>query len=250
MSTPTEVAQLITATNNLTQTVIDKRSEITSTVNAKITQLDNWKASLTPAKIAAEPRYVSTIDLTGLSSDRYYPVWWAAVNSKSGIQKIVICRNQSDDAALDPFNTQDGNLAGLFLEIENAATLSNGLRYFSVVRLSQVLRKTVRNIRHGMRCANVLPADGQLSDTYYVQNKINPYRCGLYLRGGLTYRVISNYHAALDYSRDDGEVEIFASSVFAHKGRWMVRSYDINDPFLGSEYDNFTAPYNAFPYDL
>jgi len=250
MSNPTEVAALITAANNLTQTVIDKRSEITSTVNAKIAQLDNWKASLTPGKLVAEPRYVSTIDLTGLSTDRYYPVWWAAVSGKGGIQRIVICRHYSDDQALDPFNTQNGNLAGLFLEIENIATLNSSLKYFTVVRLSQVLRTTVRNIRHGMRCANVLPADGHLSDTYHVQNKINPYRCGLYLRGGLTYSVISNYHKSLNYSREDGEVEIFASSTFTHKGRWMVTSYPIDDPFLGPEYDNFMPPYNPFPYDL
>jgi len=250
MSTPTEVAKLITAANNLTQTVIDKRSEITSTVNAKIAQLDNWKASLTPQSIAAAKNYVSAIDLTGLSTDRYYPVWWSGVSGKSDIQRIVICRHYSDDEDLDPFNTQNGNLAGLFLEIETIATLSSVLRYFAVVRLSQVLRKTVRNIRHGMRCANVLPADGHLSDTYHTQNKINPYRCGLYLRGGLTYRVISNYHALLNYSREDGEVEISASSVFTHKGRWMAKSYNINDPFLGPEYDNFMPPYNPFPYDL
>jgi len=251
MSNPTEVAQLITAANNLTQTVIDKRSEITSTVNAKIAQLDNWKNSLTPAKISAEPRYVSTIDLTGLSTDRYYPVWWFGANSTDDLQRIVICRHYSNDKELDPFGTGDGNLAGLFLEIENISPLNSALKYFAVVRLSQVLRKTVRNIRHGMRCANVLPADGHLSNnSHYVNNKINPYRSGLYLRGGLTYMVISNCHKSLNYSREDDEVEIFASSAFNHKGRWMAKSYDINDPFLGPEYDDFKAPYNAFPYDL
>jgi len=74
MSNPSEVAALVTAANNLTQTVLNQHNTIKNTVNAKIKQLDDWKDGVTPQSIEAEPRYVSTIDLTGLSTDRYYPV--------------------------------------------------------------------------------------------------------------------------------------------------------------------------------
>jgi len=108
----------------------------------------------------------------------------------------------------------------------------------------------VRNVRHAMRCASVLPADGQLTDSIWTQQKACVYRSGLYLRGGLTYRAISNFHQTLEYSTVDTEVEIFASSTFSTRGRWMVKSYHIDDPFLGEDYDNFTAPYHAFPYPV
>jgi len=206
----------------------------------------------TLARLSAEPRYVSPIDLTGLPTNRYYPVWWGAGSGTTGVQKITIARNNADDSNLDPFGTGNTSVAGLFLDIEqinfqNSITSPN---YMRIKNLSQTTRKTVRNVRHAMRCSNVLPADGQLSDNTWTQNKACLYRSGLYLRGGLTYRAISNFHPSLGYSTVDTEVEILASSTFTVRGRWMVKSYDINDPFLGPEYDNFTAPYNAFPYPV
>jgi len=203
-------------------------------------------------KLSAEPRYVSTIDLTGLSTDRYYPVWWAAGSSRMGVQQITIARNSNNDAALDPFGDGSTSVATLFLDMEQT-NIPNSLtnpNYLRVKNLTQSFRKTVRNVRHTMRCANVLPADGQLTNNAWTQQKACVYRSGLYLRGGLRYWVTSNYHASLNYSTVDTEVEIFASSELGTKGRWMVKSYDINDPFLGSEYENFTVPYNDFPYPV
>jgi len=250
MSTPTEMAALITATNNLTQTVIDKRTEITSTVNAKIAQLDNWKNNLTPTKIGAEPRYVSTIDLTGLSTERYYPVWWPGRNVRSGILNVDIFRHNLDYDGLNPFDENSTVSAALFLQIEQLSSPNSKPNFFNVVRLSQMLRNTVRNIRHGMRCANVLPVDGQLgNDTTYIPNKISPNQSGLYLRGGLPYTVVSNRYQELQYSREDAEVEIQTLSGNLN-GRWMVKSYAIDDPFLGEEYNNFTAPHSPFPYNV
>jgi len=248
MSNPTEVGALVTAASNLTQAVIDTRAEIMNTVNAKIVQLDNWKKNLTPASISAESRYASTIDLTGLSTDRYYPVWWPGSPVNRGPVRITILRSRRDNQELDPFNDQNPNVAGLLLDIEQVSSPSASPKYFDVLRLRQVFRKTVRNIRHGMRCSSIQPVGGEIGDNpEYVPQKINPSRSGLYLRGGLTYTVLSNYHAALSYSNVDEEVEISTFEDGSAKGRWMVKSYPIDDPFLGPEYDNFLAPYNAFP---
>jgi len=203
-------------------------------------------------KLSAEPRYLSTIDLTGLSTNRYYPVWWGHGSSNFGVQKITLSRNNTDDANLDPFGTGNTSVAVLFLDIEQT-NIQNSIaspNYLHVKNLSQIIRNTVRNVRHAMRCSSVLPADGNLSDNVWTQNKACLYRSGVYLRGGLTYRATSNFHKNLNYSRLDTEVECFASATFSTKGRWMVKSYDINDPFLGPEYDNFIAPYNAFPYTV
>jgi len=208
--------------------------------------------ALALTRLSAHPKYISTIDLTGLATSKYYPVWWTAYSGKYGRQRITISRNNTDDAELDPFGTGNNQLAALLLEIEQTNfqnTLTNPA-YLQVINLTQLTRKTVRNIRHAMRCASVLPADGQLSNNVWTQAKASPYISGLYLRGGLTYRVISDQHLALNVSRLDTEVEASASSTFSTKGRWMVKSYDMGDPFLGADYDNFAAPYHAFPYPL
>jgi len=205
----------------------------------------------TLGRLSAEPRFISTIDLTGLSTNRYYPVWWQHNSSKQGRQKITIARVNNDDANLDPFGT-GSTTAALLLEIEQTNhifTTATSI-YTRITNLSQLTRKTVRQIRYQMRCSSVQPEDGQLTDNFFTQNAINPYRSGLYLRGGLTYRVLSNFHQALEYSRTDTEVVCSASATFTTRGAFMVKSYDINDPFLGPEYDNFTTPYNEFPYPL
>jgi len=260
MSTPSEVAALVTAVNNLTQTVLNTRNEITNTVNNKIAELNAWKAALTPDSISAEPRYVSTIDLTGLSTNRYYPVWWKNPLNPWNNRLITIARYYSDDYQLNPFNTGGVQIAGLLLELEGAAhNSSSDTRILQVKRLSQTLRKTVRLIRFRMHCASVLPVPGVPLGPHITDARSHSHS-GLYLRGGLSYKFFSNFHGVpqqwanpvMNYSREDGEVEMwrYKDTANNHGGRWMVKSYDINDPFLGDEYDDFVTPYNAFPYDI
>jgi len=201
------------------------------------------------AKLSAEPRYVSTIDLTGLSTDRYYPVWWNGYSAKQGSQKILIARHFSDDTDLNPFGTGNNQVAGLILEIEQFGYRGVKPRAFAVRILEQTLRKTVRNMNHGFRCANVLPINGNLGDSYYVTNKIHPFISGLYLRGGLSYQAITNYKNKLSFSREETEVEINSYATGNATGRWMAKSYDINDPFLGPEYNDFTQ-YQPFPHNI
>jgi len=120
---------------------------------------------------------------------------------------------------------------------------------FIVHLLTQTLRKTVRNLSFGFKCANVLPIDGNLGDSALVASKIHPYISGLYLRGGLSYRAITNNPNKLKFSREDTEVEISSYTVGNVTGRWTAKSYDINDPFLGPEYNNFTQ-YQPFPHNI
>jgi len=253
MSNPSEVAALVTATNNLTQTVIDTRSQITSTVATKIAELDAWKAALGPADIPAEPRYHSVIDLTGLPTDRFYPVWWRANATGYGPQHLSIERYYSDDQALNPFGTGGAHIASLLLEIEMSDyPWGGGANFMQVKRLSQTYRKTVRQIRFRMKGISVGPVPGHTQATW-ANSPDCPSRSGLYLRGGLTYQAFRNQLLQLHYSREHGQVEVY-SEVRAGgaqgSGRWMAQSHDINDEFLGPDYDDFHTPYNAFPYDV
>ncbi|WP_430515365.1 tail fiber protein [Xenorhabdus bovienii] len=67
---------------------------------------------------------------------------------------------------------------------------------------------------------------------------------GCYLRGGLTYHVTSNFNN-LDYSRKEDEVEIWhgVSDSDKREIKWTVKSYAIDDPLLGKDYDDTVLPY-------
>jgi len=252
MSNPSEIAALVTASNNLTQAVINHRSEINNTVDTEIRELNAWKNALTPPSIAAEPRYLSTIDLTGLSTDRYYPVWWFHLSNDDGVLTISITRNYARDRELDPFGTGGIHVAGLLMELEQVAHLWSGDACFlHMKRLSQTYRKTVRKLGFAMKCHSVEAVPGY-SLASWANSTTCPMRSGVYLRGGLTYTVLSNQIMLLSHSKLDTPVEIYSevrsTANGQESGRWMVKSYHKDDPFLGDEYDDFMAPYAAFPY--
>jgi len=253
MSNTNDVAALVTATNHLTQTVVNTRSEIVNTVTAKIAELDAWKAALAPSDAKAEPRYHSVIDLTGLPTDRFYPVWWWSKQA-NGTQTLTFARNYADDKHLNPFGLGVTHLAGLTLEIEQIGNVWSGAANFlQVVRLSQTYRNTVRQIRFAMKCASVGPVPGH-SLGAWANSPDCPAKSGLYLRGGLTYQVFGNQPPDhLVYSREYGAAEVYSevrSGGALGSGRWLAQSYPLDDPFLGPDYDDFKTPYNAFPYTV
>ncbi|WP_248000720.1 pyocin knob domain-containing protein [Photorhabdus hindustanensis] len=57
----------------------------------------------TVADIQSEPRYTTTIDLTGLSTERYYPVWWAFPTNIGANSWLTLHRPYSYDAEKKTF---------------------------------------------------------------------------------------------------------------------------------------------------
>ncbi|WP_275349864.1 hypothetical protein [Xenorhabdus bovienii] len=51
----------------------------------------------TAEAIQAEPRFNTTIDLTGLSSDRYYPVWWRFPSNDGANSWLTIHRRLTEE---------------------------------------------------------------------------------------------------------------------------------------------------------
>ncbi|EFK3044346.1 hypothetical protein A8319_002480 [Escherichia coli] len=251
MSLTTEIASLTQAANRLTEEVSNKQSAIDKKVNDKIKELEHWKNNLKAVDVAGEPRYTSIIDLTGLSSERYYPVWWRFPDNRNGENKITICRSFNEDLNRYPFGQGVTHLAALFLEMEGVDCSWGGdAQHLSIIRLSQNYRKTVKQINLSMKCI-ARPIDGS-RPLYQNVHSGDDYNCqiqsGIYLRGGLTYHVINNFTHQVNYSRLDTEVEIGraiqANNVSEIK--WTVKSYAINDPFLGSEYDEYRAAYTQY----
>ncbi|CEE93504.1 hypothetical protein XNA1_3890001 [Xenorhabdus nematophila str. Anatoliense] len=203
--------------------------------------------TLSAADVKGEPRYNQTIDLTGLSTDRYYPVWWQFPSNGGANSWLTINRWYAEDREKDLFSKGEFHIAGLLLQIEGGDFIWGGdAKYLNIKRIRQTYRKTVKNVRHGMMSI-ARPIDGK----YPLYENVKPgdiVYCkrfsGCYLRGGLTYHVTSNF-SDVNYSRKDDEVEISSAlepqSNFEIK--WMVKSYAIDDPILGKDYDDIVLPY-------
>ncbi|WP_275390287.1 tail fiber protein [Xenorhabdus bovienii] len=203
----------------------------------------------TAEAIQAEPRFNTTIDLTGLSSDRYYPVWWRFPSNDHGANPwLTIHRNYAEDRGdKNPFGKDVTHLAGLSLQIEGGDVPWGGdAQYLNIKRISQTYRNTVKNIRYGMMSI-ARPIEGKYP-LYQDAKSGDIVECytlsGCYLRGGLTYHVTSNF-SGIRYSRNEEEVEIDSSlqSYNNFEIKWMAKSYAIDDPILGKEYDDTVLPY-------
>ncbi|WP_275350280.1 gp53-like domain-containing protein [Xenorhabdus bovienii] len=201
----------------------------------------------TAEAIQAEPRFNTTIDLTGLSSDRYYPVWWRFPSNDGANSWLTIHRSYAEDRGdKNPFGKDETHLAGLLLQIEGGDSPWGGdAHYLNIKRISQTYRKTVKNIHHKMMSI-ARPIDGKfpILDSAKSGDTVLCYTySGCYLRGGLTYHITSNF-SGICHSREEGEVEISQWSD-GHKWeiKWMAKSYAIDDPILGKEYDDTVLPY-------
>ncbi|QTL39154.1 phage tail protein [Xenorhabdus budapestensis] len=203
--------------------------------------------TLNAQDVQGEPRFNMTIDLTGLSTDRYYPVWWRFPSNDGANPWLTIHRWYAEDREKDLFSKGEVHIAGLLLQIEGGDVPWGGdAKYLNIKRIHQRYRKTVKNICYGMMSI-ARPIDGKYPLYEKVKSGDIVY-CkrfsGCYLRGGLTYHVTSNF-SDIHYSRKDDEVEISSAlepqSNFEMK--WVVKSYAIDDPLLGKDYDDTVLPY-------
>ncbi|EDP59432.1 hypothetical protein [Vibrio sp. AND4] len=236
------------ASKQLADKVKETSSQIEATVASKIEQLDQWKANVKADQISGQARYAHDIDLTELPVDHFFPVWWKMATNEQGGCDITIARHYSRDHNLKPFGEGIVHVAGLLLQIEGCDSGWGGdAQYLQIKRLSQTYRETVRKVAHRMMCI-VRPVDGS-RPIYSGVTSGNVVACtvrsGCYLRGGLRYKVLTNWNADLKYSRELDEVEITreTSSKDNWEIKWTAKAYSIHDALLGERYPEIR---NAF----
>ena len=103
MALEQDIAALVAASDNLTQAVEQKIAHIDQKVDQSESDFRQWRTSVQAKDINGEALYKSVIDLTGLSTDHFYPVWWSMPSNREGETQLTICRNYADDAGLAPF---------------------------------------------------------------------------------------------------------------------------------------------------
>lgn len=191
--------------------------------------------------------YKTTIDLTGLSTDYFYPVWW--LMPLNGETRISIFRHFAENYSQFPFGPDVTHLAGLEMQLEGAAHPWDGnANYLTLKRLAQTYRPTVRQLQFGMM-AIARPVDNK-KPLYngWTDGQLVPCaaRSGCYLRGGLTYHVEKTFPENFWYSRDENEVTIYAEDHHPNfEIRWTVKPFHINDPALGPELNNKYPQYDS-----
>ncbi|MBJ2147538.1 hypothetical protein JC606_14270 [Vibrio sp. IB15] len=231
--------QQTAASKQLSDDVKGKMDQVNATVAAKVKQLDAWKESATADKMKGVARYKHIIDLTGISSDYFFPVWWVMPTNEHGGAEIDITRGYSRDRHLSPFGEGVTHLAGLLLEIEgNSYGWSGDAEYLQIKRISQTYRETVKKVAFRMSCI-ARPVDG--SKPMYMGVKSGgivgcPVFSGCYLRGGLTYTVMTNWNTDIHFSKEVGEAEIGHYSGVSGEIKWVAKAYALDDPFLGERY--------------
>ncbi|MEZ8852244.1 hypothetical protein AB6E22_14235 [Vibrio cyclitrophicus] len=244
-------AEQTAASQALSQEVAGKMGEIDQKVVEAKDSFERWRGDVQAKDINGQSVYKSVIDLTGLSTDNFYPVWWGMPGNKEGESRVTISRGYSEDRNLAPFGQGVSHIAGLNLQIEGAGCPWSGdANYLTIKRLSQTYRKTARAVQFGMKCiarpiSNVKPLYAGYEAGQVVSHSL---RSGCYLRGGLTYHVIKNFDGQLWYSREDGEVSAGTSSQATFEIDWKVKAYHIDDPFLGPDYEESRLAY-TLDYD-
>lgn len=224
-----------------TETVAGMMGKIDQRVAQKLGEMDQWRDGVKAADLQGEGRYQYNIDLTGLSTDVYYPVWWRMpATGSTETTKINICRHyswQSNDAKFN--GKTDTHVASLLLDMEGAdVAWGGGANFLNIKRLIERYRHTVKKISFGMSCivrplTGNLPLYGSYSNGQVIGCQR---RSGCYLRGGLSYKVFSNFPINLQYSRENEEVSIDSHKDSVWEINWVVKPYPIDDEFLGDDY--------------
>lgn len=236
------------ASQALSQEVAGKMGQIDTQVAQKIAELNTWKSGLKADQIEGVARYAKIIDLTGLPTDYFFPVWWTFPGNNHGGGEISITRDYSENGgAANPF--QDGSpnhIAGLLLQLEGGTVPWGGdSQYLHIKRLGQTYRETLRNLRYAMLCiARAVDSSKPLyGGVLNGQITSCSMASGCYLRGGLTYHALTNWPSNLTYSRELGEVEITRSVQSTFEIKWVAKAYPISDAILGTQYPDKVVAY-------
>ena len=241
MGIETTITKVVEACNKLTETVTNQVGKIDARVEAMSGQFMAWRNSVQAKDINGRALYKQEIDLTGLSTDVLYPVWWTMPGNELGETEIIVSRTFSRDAEKAPFGEGIYHIAGLSLQLEGVSFLWSGdAKFLAIKRVSQTYRETVRGVSLGMICtARAVTGLKPMYPGLVADQQTNaPQFSGMYLRGGLSYAITKTFEEPLNFSRLDTEVIMKDDVTAAWEVRWAVKPYTLAqaDSVLGKSY--------------
>lgn len=249
MGIETTITKVVEACNKLTETVTNQIGAIDARVEAASNQFTAWRNSVQAKDINGRALYKQDIDLTGLSTDVLYPVWWTMPGNELGETEIIVSRTFTRDVEKAPFGEGIYHVAGLSLQLEGMGfPWSGDARFLAIKRISQTYRETVRGVSFGMICtARAVTGLKPMYPGLVADQQTNaPQFSGMYLRGGLSYTVIKSFEQPLSFSRLDTEVIMKDDVTAAWEVRWAVRPHALAqaDAVLGKTYAELPLAYS------
>ncbi|MBJ2284638.1 phage tail protein [Pseudomonas sp. MF6755] len=241
------ITKVVDACNKLTDTVTNQIGKIDARMDAAQEQFSAWRGRVQAKDLNGRASYSQMIDLTGLSTDIFYPVWWRMPGNEQGISEIIISRNHAQNHELNPFNNNfEPHVAGLNLQMEGCGIPWNGdANFLTVKRISQTYRETVRCAQFGM-LSYVRPVTG-LKPIWLNQPVgtlvSSPQESGCYLRGGLSYIVTKSFEEPVKFSRSDAEVELSQAVTADYEISWKVKPFVMTAPEMGVTYPESRMAY-------
>ncbi|MBI6564509.1 phage tail protein [Pseudomonas synxantha] len=249
MGLETTITKVVDACNKLTETVTNQIGKIDARVEAASSQFAAWRNSVQAKDINGRALYKQDIDLTGLSTEVFYPVWWTMPGNEAGETEITVSRVFYRDQEKAPFGQGIYHIAGLNLQLEGVGYIWNGdANFLAIKRISQTYRETVRGVSFGMICtARAITGLKPMYLGLVAGQQTNaPQFSGMYLRGGLSYTITKTFDYPVNYSKLDTEV-IMKDDVNADwEVRWAVKPYSLTqaDAVLGKAFEEKRLAYS------
>ncbi|GEM_PF-5855738 len=188
-------------------------------------------------------RHVTKIDFTSYSSDYYYPVWFQMPDNRFGETIIEVLRSYYQDGHLNPFREEvngklkagDTHVAGLYAQLRGNGNPWHGdASYLNITRIHQRYENTIRGINFGMKSIARPIDSSDIRPLYNNYEDGEQVSCstlsGFYLRGGLTYQVVTNSGCAIQpYTGQNQEEQSISQSQAKDQWqiKWCVKPYPI-----------------------
>lgn len=249
MGIETTIAKVVEACNKLTETVTNQIGKIDTRVEEASNQFNAWRNSVQAKDINGRAHYKQDIDLTGLSTGFFYPVWWTMPGNEAGETEVSISRGFSRDAEKAPFGDGIYHIAGLNLQLEGVGyPWSGDAKFLAVKRISQTYRETVRGVSYGMICtARAVTGLKPMYPGLIAGQQTNaPQFSGVYLRGGLSYTITKTFEHSLKFSKLDAEFIMEDNITADWEVRWAVKPISLAnaDAVLGKSYAELPLAYS------
>lgn len=249
MGIETTITKVVDACNKLTDTVTNQIGKIEARMDTASSQFTTWRNSVQAKDINGRALYKQEIDLTGLSTDVLYPVWWTMPGNDAGETEITVSRYFARDSEKTPFGEGVIHIAGLNLQLEGAGYPWNGdANFLTIKRISQTYRETVRGISFGMICTAraVTGLKPMYSGLVAGQLTTAAQFSGLYLRGGLSYTISKSFDYPVNFSKLDTEVIMKDDVTADWEVRWVVKPYSLAqaDAALGKTLEDKRLAYS------
>ncbi|MCC8380057.1 hypothetical protein [Xenorhabdus sp. PB30.3] len=238
---------LIESNRRLNKTVEMQISQINSTLDSSLNNLNNWKDNVKSIDLSGQGRYVTKLTVKG-DKDTFYPVIFTMNSGDETVIQIYRAYAWNANHTNDPSDFDATHVASALVILKGQANPWHGdANYLRTVVNFQRYRQCVAQVGFQAWC-EATKKDPAKPDTGYNSN-VTGYlekQCSSFmLRGGnLTYEVYSNYPINFRLMNDG---DVISEHDYDHTNvKWVARTVALADAESGDENNNHGVSYIGY----